>query len=346
LGEKINMELIKFPSIEQFRNVIKSVKHKTHWQGVDENGDAVFDRTRPLPKLKYQGTVKLHGTNASVVFGENIDDTYFQSRERIITPLDDNAGFAFWADNNKEILDGLCSSVISSSYLYQIPVILYGEWCGANIQKGVAINGLPNMFIIFKIKAGNNWLDIREYSHIESPEHGIYNIQNFKTYEIEIDFNSPHEVQNELIRITEEVEEKCPVGEHFGNIGVGEGVVWSCVDSEWSGSAYIFKVKGEKHSVSKVKKLASVDIEKVNNIKEFVDMVVTENRLNQGLAYLKEMKLDFDVTNTGSFLKWLYQDVVKEESDTIFKSGLEPKEIGSAISAAGKKWYFEQLNKE
>ena len=41
------------------------------------------------------------------------------------------------------------------------------------------------------------------------------------------------------------------------------------------------KVKGEKHSSSKVKKLASVDVEKLNSIKDFVDYAVTESRLEQ-----------------------------------------------------------------
>ena len=67
----------KFPSIEQFRTVIKYVNK--YLPGVTT--------------LKYKGTVKLHGTNAAI--GVLKDGTvYFQSRNSIITPENDNAGFA------------------------------------------------------------------------------------------------------------------------------------------------------------------------------------------------------------------------------------------------------------
>lgn len=344
------MEHIKFPSINQLKNVIINVKHRIYFVGKDENDDIIYDYTRSLPILKYQGTVKLHGTNAAVVCGEKGDDIYFQSRTNIITPLKDNAGFAFWANQNKDIFKEFRFDImvaLSRRYIfeYDTKVIFYGEWCGGNIQSGVAINGLPKMFVIFKIKVGDIWLNMEEFSHIDSPEDNIFNIQNFKTFDIEIDFNNPQDAQNKLIEITEEVERECPVGKYFGKEGIGEGIVWSCIEEDWNSSAYIFKVKGEKHSVSKVKKLAQIDTEKVNSIKEFVQIVVTENRMNQGLDYLKENNLEFDVKNTGTFLKWLYQDIIKEESDVIVESGLEPKDVGSSISAEGKKWYFEQLNK-
>lgn len=331
--------MIKFPSIEQFRNVIRNVQHKSRWVGKDENGEPVFDRTVPLPTLKFQGTVKLHGTNAAVIY--DCGELHYQSRERIITALSDNAGFAFWADNNEEALLAIVGAVYVDS---EQPICIYGEWCGGSIQKGVALNQLEKMFVIFKIKVGHTWLDMRQLGHIQSPEHGIYNIQNFETYDLEIDFSNPTLVQNDLIAITEAVEAECPVGKAFGVSGIGEGVVWSCVTEGWNSSDFVFKVKGEKHSVSKVKTLAAVDVEKVKTLQEFVETVVTENRLNQGLQHLKEMSLEIDVKNTGAFLKWLYADVVKEESDVIYASELEPKDVGSALSNAGKTWWFERLN--
>jgi hypothetical protein len=75
-------------------------------------------------------------------------------------------------------------------------------------------------------------------------------------------------------------------------------------------------------------------------------MVVTENRLNQGLDYLRETQQEVSVENTGTFLRWLYNDCVKEEADVIAESGLEPKDVGSAISAEGRKWYFNKLNEQ
>lgn len=332
------MSFQSFPSIEQFRNVIRAVKDKTQYVGKDANGDSVFDYTKPLPKLQFQGTIKLHGTNSAI--SKNSDGSiHYQSRSRIITAEDDNAGFA-------TTMSKIDLAPIWKLFNTTDSVIIFGEFCGSNIQKGVAITQLPKMFIIFKIKVNDTWIDLREYKHIELPEYRIYNIQNFQTFDLEIDFANPHDTENKLVTITEAVEKECPVGKAFGVSGIGEGIVWACAHPDYSDSRFMFKCKGEKHSVTKVKTLASVDTEKINNIKEFIEMVVTENRLNQGLDYLKEQKLEIDVKNTGTFLRWLYNDIVKEESDTIANSGLDPKDIGSAISSAGKTWYFKILNNE
>ena len=98
-------------------------------------------------------------------------------------------------------------------------------------------------------------------------------------------------------------------------------------------------MKGEKHSSSKVKKLASVDVEKLNSIKDFVDYAVTESRLQQGLT-----EIGLDMKKMGEFIKWISQDVFKEESDTMKENNLEMKDIGKELSNKARKWYIEQYN--
>ncbi len=53
--------LIKFPSIEQFRNVVRNVEHRSSYVGMDDNGDAIYNKLLPNPTLVFEGTVKLHG---------------------------------------------------------------------------------------------------------------------------------------------------------------------------------------------------------------------------------------------------------------------------------------------
>jgi hypothetical protein len=91
----------------------------------------------------------------------------------------------------------------------------YGEWCGDDIQgkTNVAIRRLAKMFVIFKIKIINEsqvsnshgastqdrykdnphefWLDPKEWTNIKWHERSIYNIYDFPTYDIDIDFNAP-----------------------------------------------------------------------------------------------------------------------------------------------------------
>ncbi len=327
---------IPFPSIEQFRHVVKEVQNKSRWVGKDENGEPIFDRTKPLPILNFLGTVKLHGTNASVVVSG--EEVYFQSRNNVITPEKDNAGFANWASL-------FPIGVWKSLYTKSDNFVIYGEWCGQGIQKGVAISELPKMFVVFKIRVGDEWL-IPEKFDGAFQSSGIYSITDFQTFNHEVDFNAPKQSQNYFREVTEQVELECPVGKAFGVSGVGEGVVWTCVTEGYESSKFMFKVKGEKHSASKVKTLAAVDIEKVNSIKEFAEKVVTENRCLQGIDYLKEQGFEVSEKSTGHFLKWLNGDVIKEESDTIEASGLEQKDIGQTVSKHGKLWFFEYLNKQ
>ena len=203
------------------------------------------------------------------------------------------------------------------------------------------------MFIAFnaKVKHLDELLDkwITFSIDKELTDRKIYHIDQFPKYYIEINFNCPEESQNRLIELTEQVENECPVAKTFGQLGVGEGIVWKPIESRFNSSKFWFKVKGEKHSVSKVKTLAAVDIEVVNNIKEFVEKVITENRLNQGLSYLTEQSLETDIKNIGTFLKWVVTDVFKEEMDTLTASGLTNKEVGSAMSNAAKKWFMSKI---
>jgi len=319
--------MIKYPSIEQFRNVIRKVKETHDYQGKDELGNAVYAHLTPYPTLEFKGTIKLHGTNASVVKYKD-KDLVFQSRERELTIQADNTQFMMNMLNKQ--LDFLFEGVEFNEY-----VAVYGEWCGGNVQKGVAINGLPKMFVIFGYLVDGVWMDKIVYDNAQN----IYHIEQFPTYKIDIDFNNPELSQNKLIELTLAVEEKCPVGEYFGNIGIGEGIVFSAVGNP----NLRFKSKGEKHSVSTVKKLNSIDVESLENVLEFVKTTVTENRLNQGVQYLKEMQLSVDVKSTGEFLRWVVNDINKEEIDTIVKNQFDIKKVNNSVSKFAREWFMQNI---
>ena len=180
-----------------------------------------------------------------------------------------------------------------------------------NIQKGVAVSGLEKKFAVFSVLVDGQYVPVINTITPSLCAKGIYRIIDFPTYSIEIDFSNPNLSINTMTEITEEVEKECPVGKHFGNEGIGEGVVWSC--SYFEGGFLNFKVKGEKHSSSKVKKLASVDTEKVANIQKFVDYAVTESRLNQAVEQVFTINSQTpDIKGMGDFIRWVVNDVVKE----------------------------------
>jgi hypothetical protein len=339
----------KFPSIEQFRNVIQNVQHQARYDGDDKDGNPIYV-DRELPTLNYRGSVKLHGSNGGIVFTWNPltfnYDFHAQSRKNIITPEKDNAGFAAFVHtrNLEDILSKIMKAAGHLGYTPEV-VRVYGEWCGGNIQKGVAINGLEKMFVIFAIRIDNMWFTDEQLNQIKNEEENIYNILDYPTYEISIDFNNPQEAAKKMSDLVEEVEKECPVGKAFGNSGVGEGIVFVCTDERWLGSKYWFKAKGEKHQSSKTKEKVPVDIERVNSINELVDSFLTESRLYQGLEQLRMDNLDLSRKNVGTFLKWIYNDIVKEELDTIMGNGFEPKELSGTISNKARNWFFEMENK-
>lgn len=78
-------------------------------------------------------------------------------------------------------------------------------------------------------------------------------------------------------------------------------------------------------------------------VNEFVDYVLTESRLNQGMDKLREMGKPVDQSSTGDFLRWIVNDVMKEEQDTIVENQLDPKKLNSAISNKARVWFFQNF---
>lgn len=331
-----------YPSTGQFKNVIKEVT-------TSFRRNRIFD----FPTLTFLGTVKLHGTNASIYSHLSHDNFIVQSKNNIITPEKDNFGFAtaMTAISSKftPLFEKIKKMVQHSE---NTTAVIYGEWCGSNIQPDVALTSLPTMFVIFGIKiiekSNEKWLSYLQVQEVLSSNKEdlaishIYSIYDFPTWKIDINFNQPQLVQNELVNITMAVEKECPVSKQLGVIGVGEGVVWKNITEHPAllDIPLFFKVKGQEHSVSHVTSLAMVDTEKVKNISDFVEKVVTENRLKQGLDYLTEQHLDYSNENIKTFISWIVKDCFKEERDIIVESGLKEKDVAQSIAFKAKDWYI------
>jgi len=177
--------------------------------------------------------------------------------------------------------------------------------------------------------------------NLSSPENRIFNIEDYKMFDIKVDFNNPKEAADKMAIMVSEVEKECPVAKAFNINGIGEGIVFNCVTVDWTSKRFSFKVKGEEHKGTKNKEKVPVDIERVNSMTELVETIVAEPRLLQGLDYLRQEGLEISRKNLGTYLKWLFNDVIKEELDTIMGNGFEPKEISGAISKKGRDWFFK-----
>ena len=304
-----------FPHIEQFHNVVKSV--------------GLYPEILPKGDLVFGMKNKLHGTNAAIQVRfdgpfstkQRNFEVLAQSRSRIISPGDDNMGFATWMDQARHETDGWkwpgLEAIYSLSYTEKElrgtkdypPVTIFGEWCGKGIMKGVAISEIDTkVFCIFAVVIGdhkdeNAWVMV-EPSQIERlvpihPQIKVIPFMNF-VYEndqggrmesdfLSIEFTNPLDKVVDLMNALVADIERCDpfVKDQFGVEGTGEGIVFHpMIDGtpfiqRDYYSNLIFKAKGEKHKVTKQRNAVQIDPEVMASITEFVQASVTEARLEQ-----------------------------------------------------------------
>lgn len=337
----------KYPKIGQYRNLVKQIEQEFGYVFKNDEEGWVRDPSIRMPTIRFNISTKLHGTNAGVRIDPDNNQVAL-SRRNVVTVENDNQGFATWHYSKQKIFNEF-RYLIADQFpeIDDNDIVIFGEWCGKGIAKGVGINSFDKFLYIFGVKvideSGDYWL--KDYDLIYDIEHRIFDKRMFETKQIDIDFNDPVNIQNELVDICHNIENACPVAKQIAlwdNVEldntIGEGFVLEHIDD--TGKMFQAKIKGEKHSSSRVKKLASVDTEKLNSIKEFVDYAVTNNRLEQMFAEV--CNNDPDRKLLGQFIKAVSTDVIKEESDTLSNSGLTMKDVGSSLSKKARTWFFEQ----
>lgn len=345
-------ELLAFPSIEQFKNVIRNVRYRAQFSGLDVNGDETYDSGRPLPTIDFIATTKLHGSNHSLIVGNQL---VTQSRSRIITPEDDNNGAAKWSYSlDFSVWKAIKASILVSNHICDDPdLVIYGEWCGKGVNAGCAIHQLEKMFVIFAAKVvseeDSGWLSLYNVDLTRFNQHRIFNVFQFGSWNFTINFGDPVDVAekvNKIVELTLEIEKECPVGKFFGVKGIGEGTVLVSYNKEWNSSRYWSKSKGSEHAKSHVKKLATINVEKVKNTQDYVQKHTHEGRLQQGWNWLAENKKSQDKKSTPDFLRWVVNDVEKEERDEREASGLTGKDVNTNISRAARDWFFKKIDSQ
>lgn len=328
------MSTRKWPDLESFAHMVRNLRRFAPQTG----------------KMTFRGKVKLHGTNAAVRLRNGGVEAY-QSRERDITPDDDNAGFARWA------------SGVDWSPVQTAPegvTVIHGEWAGAGVQKTTVVSTLPKKFFVFAVEycndevgGGGDWTsrvlvtEPEEITRILSGfAHPDVFVLPWEGPALDVDFtsNSLTAAADAINAAVAQVEGCDPyIKEVFGVEGEGEGLVYyplGVVDRNvWKPLA--FKAKGERHSVKAVKAPATVSVEVLANVEAFVQAFVTPARCEQGASTIGGV----DIRNMGSFLAWVAKDVEKESKVELEESNLTWKQVGGAVTKAARDWYKAQCEK-
>lgn len=347
-----------FPKIGQYPQMTKSITHTFRYEGIDENEQIIYNN-KPLPKLKWSGSIKTHGTNIGIA--QNSDrDIWIQSRSQIKT----NGHFqsVLFINTNIEIFKTIFENIrkeFAKDFRKEyddLTIVIFGEWAGGNIQKGVGISKITTPFLygfdvklISETEQFTNFYEDKYLKHLQDQHEHIYTKFQFPTYIMEIDFNNPQLFQNKLIALTDTIEKRCPVADALLQdfVGddelIGEGIVWR-YNSVKTGCLR-FKVKGEKHQTSgKVKSLKSIDQGKLEAINAFAVFAATVNRVEQAVFEAIPEGEVASRANTGDVLRWVANDIIKEETDNLNAQGLEWKDVSNKTSAVARTIFFDILD--
>jgi RNA ligase len=333
--------MIKFSHIEQFHDVVRIVAKRR------EAGLAI-------KRVAYRGRIKLHGSNASVV--STGDELLPQSRNRELTLDDDNLGFAAFAltPARTPIIRTLALELRATVQLApDRPLVLFGEWVGPGVQKGVAVSKLPTrQWVLFAAATLDDGALHKRYFEVPQlgerfADAGIYSIADAPEQHIEIDFSDRDALEHAAASIHEatlEVERGCPWGARFQVAGVGEGLVWQPLGEHFGDSELFFKTKGEQHQVvRRTEPRVAVDPEVLASVDAFLTYALTEPRLAQGLEVLREQGLELELRNLGAFLKWVASDVRRECATELEANNLEWKAVAKLVNERAKAYFVRAL---
>lgn len=101
---------------------------------------------------------KIDGTNAAVVIDAD-GSVGAQSRNRLISPDTDNAGFAKWVASNRDMLAAVLG-----------PGHHFGEWWGSGIQRGYGLKDGDKRFSLFNTA---KWSDLAQYTGAQAIGLGV-----------------------------------------------------------------------------------------------------------------------------------------------------------------------------
>eukprot|EP01121_Diplochlamys_sp_Union-15-3_P018772 TRINITY_DN6903_c0_g1_i2.p1 TRINITY_DN6903_c0_g1~~TRINITY_DN6903_c0_g1_i2.p1 ORF type:complete len:445 (-),score=82.59 TRINITY_DN6903_c0_g1_i2:41-1321(-) len=325
-------KFFKWPEIELFHHVRAGKSHNNEI-------------------IAYYGKIKLHGTNVAVsIQNGNKKDVFVQSRSKFLQRKQDHHGFASFIGRTSEYWKSLYDPRTCNS------LTVFGEWCGKEIMKGAAICTLDKIILaVFAIQIDDQLIiepdAIKEFLDKPKLPKEVFVIP-YVTDKFDVDFGDESQLKNTIDKINElveDIEKEDPwVKKQFGITGPGEGLVWYPVGKIVEGkipislySRLVFKTKGAAHNVLKLNKSAQLDPDKAESANDFVEMVTTSQRLEQGVS--EGVNGEYTEGRIGDFISWVWSDIKKECESELLASSLSWDQVEQAIKLKARKWFIQKL---
>jgi hypothetical protein len=276
------MEFKPWPKIPSFKNWLKE-------NDISELSQPIFC------------SVKIHGTNAAI--GIDGQKVWAQSRSQIITPVNDNHGFATWLKGHEEWLleryreRGLVGDIL-----------IFGEFAGKGIQKGVGVSEMEKFFYIFPDKNFIGRLFVNSEKRFF--EHLIVKAG------LSTDESRLTTMKDKLDQLVQKIDSCCPFYETMtSKQGIGEGIV---VYNQKN--VPLFKVKGESHTI-KNSSTPRVPIDPQLEIETQLQVKFgTAERLTQVYQSLTGGDGILDLQDIPRYIRAVIVDIESEEGELLPKS--------------------------
>lgn len=345
------MKTEKFPSIEAFDRVVSRQAYMR-----ENEADAYTPEIRLRPKIK------MHGTNAA--FGVSPSEIWCQGRTERYT--EQNNGGGAWG-----VLIGFAQRVRQRQAdlleTTNATIMVYGEWAGSGVQKKDAITQIGRkVFMPFAVMIrepfdadGLTEREVRKRVQVLTAPEQIREILGFEDEalivlpwagpEVCFDFSSEEDLEatlSDVNAMSEAAGEVDPfVKEVFGVEGPGEGYVY-VPDSSLSPISLelyadvAFKAKASRHRVKISDKAAKIHADLPQDVHDFVETFVTENRMEQML----EERLGGvpEKRRTGDFVAAVIKDVFKESEPERAALGVGDKQISPLIAKKAAAWFLDR----
>jgi hypothetical protein len=324
-----------------------------------------FDIFKPethTHNVSYNAKIKLHGTNAGILFTSN--GPVAQGRTRLLSVESDNFGFAQWVEvvikPAWEMLNPYAKHFLEGH-------VVHGEWAGPGIQKNAGCSMIEQKsFFIFSIE-DSLYPDSYTRSYIIEPNEISDNLEELFKYidersknrihilpwffenDFDIDLFNIKNVEDFLNLVNPLIEEIGDVDPYikdkFGIEGPGEGLVF--YDRLSYSEHYIFKAKCEAHRTTKSAKAVNVNTEKMSENAEFAQSLVTDARLSQGYDVVSENgTIPLTMKEVSSFLKWVAGDVQKECLAEMEDNGKDWKTIAKYVNNIAVSYFQKRIQTE
>lgn len=348
-------KFIRFSSIESLFNIAKEMSALRNRYSLDLTGLTV-DLT---------GFVKVHGTNFGVSLLQN-GNLQYQSRERVLDLSKENFYNTFnyfFLNLKEETLKSILSPFMNDTCE---SVMLFGEIFGKGVQGKVGVSNFETSFMAFSLvriytnEEGEQYKEHLDLNLIPSiPEKRFYKKTDFKTFNYSLKLDNIQSAFDDLMALTLEVEECCPVAFAIDptiTVKTGEGIVWEGkIDLPNFKKMVVFKTKGEKHKrggdgtqkAQRIKEEKVYTPEQNKGIQDFIELTVTEDRLEQGFEYLINAGISLEMKNMRFYLEWLQNDIHKEHAhqflEMVGSTGLDWKPVNKHVCAIGVETFKQKL---